>query len=351
MITVIPAAGKSSRYFGHKPKWLRTLPEGKLLIEEAISGLLELSDRVLLVITRDIEDQFSVSNLMRQVFLDRLEVIILDHSTNSAVQTVIEGLQRAEVNLNEKLLIKDSDNIVQFDFPNTDHAFSIGVNIYDKVVSKVTNKSFFKLNDDFTVKDFVEKRIISQYISVGTHGFTSVASFLDYATMLVSNSPQGVSELYISNVLALMVYEGLRVQYVEATYYLDLGTQEEWENLRRAKSVYFIDYDGTLVMNAGKYGNNLWSDQDQPITSNINVIKRLYDGGAQIIITTSRTSEYEEDIRSLLSNYGINPIAVICSLNHSQRYLINDFADTNIYPSALAINLPRNGNLNQFFVL
>ena len=351
MITVIPAAGKSSRYYGNKPKWLRTMPQGNLMIEKAVEGLLDISDRMLLIITKRIQEDFGVTDLMQQIFGNKLEVIVLDRSTRSAVETVVEGLKIANVDLKSKLVIKDSDNIVAFGFPDFSSAFSVGLDISKKAVSNVGAKSFFRLNENRLVTDFVEKKIISQYISVGTHGFTSISTFLDYATMLFSNSPEGIKEHYISNVLALMIYDGVTVEYVESEKYLDLGTQQEWETLRKSKATYFIDFDGTLVKNAGKYGKKRWGDRDEPLESNLLLIKRFYDEGAQIIITTSRSIEFEERILKFLSEWGIIPFQIITGLNHSQRVLINDYADTNIFPSASAINVPRNGTLTEFFVL
>lgn len=351
MITVIPAAGKSSRYFGKKPKWLRTLPQGNLMIEKAVEGLLANSDRLLLIITKRIEQEFGVTELMHQIFSSKMEVVVLDQSTKSAVETVVEGLKIAGVDLKSKLIIKDSDNIVEFTLPSFDKVFSVGVDISSKAVNNVGAKSFFRLSEERNVTEFVEKKVISQYVSVGTHGFTSVSTFLDYATMLFSNSPLSVQEYFISNVLALMIYDGVIVEYVEAEKYLDLGTQQEWESLRKAKATYFIDFDGTLVENIGKYGKKRWGDKDVALESNLSLLKKFFDEGAQIIITTSRSGEFEGHILEFLNEWGIKPYQIITGLNHSQRILINDFADTNIFPSASAINVPRNGDLNQFFVL
>jgi len=350
MITVIPAAGRSSRYFGKKPKWLRTLPDGKLMIESAISGLLNRSDRTLLITTQVIERDYNVSLLFEQIFGSRVEIIVLENSTNSAVETVVEGLSKAKVKLDEYLIIKDSDNIVDFDQIDTSQSFSVGVDISIRNIGNLGAKSFFKRNEEGVITDFVEKKIISQYISVGTHGFTSVSTFLDYASLLFTNSPQNANEHYISNVIALMIYDGVLIKYVEAVNYLDLGTQREWETLRKSKATYFVDYDGTLVKNAGKYGSHRWMDEDIAIESNIAVLKGLYDDGAQIVITTSRSIHYKEEISKFLEEYGISPFQIVTGLNHSQRVIINDYADTNVYPSATAINLPRNGRLDEFFV-
>ena len=36
---LLPVAGKSARYPGMRPKWLLTMPNGKLMIEQSISKI------------------------------------------------------------------------------------------------------------------------------------------------------------------------------------------------------------------------------------------------------------------------------------------------------------------------
>ena len=36
-------------------------------------------------------------------------------------------------------------------------------------------------------------------------------------------------------------------------------------------------------------------------------------------------------------------------LNHSPRVIVNDFANTNPFPSCNAISMPRNGNIEDYF--
>ena len=36
---ILPVAGKSSRFKGLRPKWLLTMPDGKLLIEKSIRNI------------------------------------------------------------------------------------------------------------------------------------------------------------------------------------------------------------------------------------------------------------------------------------------------------------------------
>ena len=63
---------------------------------------------------------------------------------------------------------------------------------------------------------------------------------------------------------------------------------------------------------------------------------------SQLIITTSRPYKEKENISKFCKKYGITVTNIITDLPHCRRYLINDFSNSNPYPSATAINLPRN---------
>lgn len=40
---ILPVAGRSSRFPGMRPKWLLTMPDGKLMLEKAVERL-DMSD-------------------------------------------------------------------------------------------------------------------------------------------------------------------------------------------------------------------------------------------------------------------------------------------------------------------
>ena len=50
-----------------------------------------------------------------------------------------------------------------------------------------------------------------------------------------------------------------------------------------------------------------------------------------------------------MESNGISPFEIICGLNHSERIIVNDYFDTNPYPTASAVNLYRNSDLTHFF--
>ena len=111
---------------------------------------------------------------------------------------------------------------------------------------------------------------------------------------------------------------------------------------------FFIDVDGVILKNSGQYGSVNWSNNFEELKENCNEIINLQKLGNQIIITTSRPESYRKSLEQILNNIGIKPYAILMGLNHSTRIIINDFAPTNPYPSAVAISLPRNNLIKDY---
>lgn len=217
-------------------------------------------------------------------------------------------------------------------------------------VNNISNKSFMIVNESNMIIDFIEKEVVSNIISVGTHYFKSALEALKTAQILLNRSNNQNSELYTSHLIAYNIYSGIDYKLIKAFSYEDYGTQIEWNLVRDRFKTIFIDFDGTLVENIGKYGNPNWSSRnDKLIHNNIRIIKKLFDKGSQIIITTSRSKSEKEYINSFMESNGISPFEIICGLNHSERIIVNDYFDTNPYPTASAVNLYRNSDLTHFF--
>ena len=130
--------------------------------------------------------------------------------------------------------------------------------------------------------------------------------------------------------------------------YDDWGTIREWKEVQKKHRTYFVDVDGIIMKNSGRYGKINWYNNTTYLEDNINALKELQDNGAQLVITTSRPEEFRESLTQLLSNVDIHPYAILMGLNHSARVIINDFAPTNPYPSGIAISLPRNNNIKEY---
>jgi len=354
-IVVIPAAGKSSRFNGLSPKWMRTHPDGNLMIQKSLHTFKDKDYDIYLITTSEIEEKFSIIAKLT-LALPNVNVIILDNSTKSSVETLLLGLEKIGklINIDTPLFVKDADNLVEFDWLNFDLniSSSVGLNVKLNPVNNIANKSFIVINENGLIIDFVEKEIVSNIISVGTHYFKTALEALKTAQLLLTNNVDQSYELYTSHLIAYNIYSGIEYKMISALLYEDFGTQLEWDKVRDNHKTIFIDFDGTLVENRGRFTNPNWfSRNDIPLTKNLQILKKLHDNGSQVIITTSRCLSEKEYIINFLKEQNIIIHEVICDLNHSERIIINDFFDTNPYPTASAINIPRNGDLSNFLKL
>tara|TARA_B100000780_G_C21123307_1_gene455240 strand:+ start:1600 stop:2682 length:1083 start_codon:yes stop_codon:yes gene_type:complete len=351
---IIPAAGKSSRFNAGKPKWLRTHPDGKLMIEHAVDAFDSKNIKIntFIITTSDLNNEHNISDILNHTSIENFKLILLDKKTKSAVETIYSGIKSIGKNFNYDnfTILKDSDNYVKSELENKHFKsnFTIGCDLNEINTSRVSNKSFLIINEFNLVTDFIEKKIVSDKISVGTHGFTDFSLYMNEAKKLSEKIED--KELFNSHIIASLIYKGKKFNFIKAKFYIDFGTQKEWNNIFRNHSTYFVDFDGTLVKNKGKYGSNNWSNlNDDPLTENINVLKSFTEKGATIIITTSRSAKYSNYIKDFLKNNGLNVNHVLCDLNHSPRVIINDFANTNPFPSCSAISFPRNSSLASYF--
>ena len=346
---IIPCAGRSSRFPNMRPKYLLTHPDGKLMVQKAIESLDTTNyDRIIIVIVKPHCEQYDANLILEQAFQDnpKVQICILKEFTSSASETIFQTISK--MNINGSVTIKDSDNYVSYKELDPEINYLVGLRLSNN--SSVTNipaKSFIRVNENGIVLDIIEKEIVSNIICLGIYNFKNIKDFVDAYTQL-RNKYEG-DELYISHVVSYMLRNRKDVFfYYECDNYIDWGTLSEWRAQQRKNSTYFVDFDGVLIKNSGKYGRTNWSNNSEMLEENCEKIKELIKNGAQIIITTSRPDEYKSTILTLLNKVGIKPYCILTGLNHAPRVLINDFAPSNPYPSASAINMERNSLLKPY---
>lgn len=346
---IIPCAGKSNRFPNMKPKWMLTHPDGELMIQKAMSGLnTDVFDRIIITIVKPHCEKYEADIVLRQVFADnkKVEICILDDFTASASETVYLTLEKMDVS--GSVVIKDSDNKVVVSYDKHIKNSIVGYDLHEHPnISNIPGKSFLLINEQNTIEDIIEKKVVSNIICLGVYAFEDISIFKEGYLELIKQDVKG--ELFISHVISYVLSKGKEVfECVEAQGYEDWGTLVEWKQVQRDYRTYFVDVDGVLMKNSGKYGSVNWSNNKETIPENMAVIKKLQDKGGQIIIVTSRTEEYRQDLEKILTENGIKPYAILMGLNHSARVVINDFAPTNPYPSGIAITLPRNNKIEEY---
>lgn len=348
---ILPCAGKSTRFPNMKPKWMLTHPDGKIMIEKSMEGMpLNVFDRVIITIVKEHSDKYEARLILDQVFdlknNKKIEVLELDDFTSSQSDTVYKTL--IEKNVVGKFVVKDSDNMVKVGkHENSEFVVGLNINKFEKEIYRLKSKSFLVINDQNIIIDIIEKQIRSEKICLGVYGFDNPQKFIEAYQFLSSNIDK--KEIYLSHIISYLIGTKKAVyNYIEADDFEDWGTFQDWKIAQNKHSTYFIDIDGVILENRGKYGKENWDNCLPVIEDNLRVLKKIFDNGGQIIFTTCRAEEDLIGFKELLKENGIVAHAFVTKCNHSPRIIINDFAPTNPYPSCRAINITRNGKIDSY---
>lgn len=346
---IVPCAGRSSRYPGLRPKWLLTHPDGQLMIQKALSGM-ELStyDNVIFTVVAEHAEKFDAKIILEELFPDpNVSIFLLDDFTKSAAETVYKTLIGKKVE--GDFVIKDSDNFVEFDSNTIGGNFVVGLDLNTfGDVSNITGKSFLVLNEQNILVDIIEKQVRSNIICLGVYAVRSAEIFLN-AYKKVESQESITGELFVSHILSYLIsMENEIFQYVAANGFEDWGTLNDWQKMTARHQSYFVDIDGVLLKNSGKYGKRNWSNNKELLEENLQALKGLQEQGAQIILVTSRPEEYRAFISGIMEEKGVKFHQLIMGCHHARRVIINDFAPSNPYPSCVAINVPRDGKLKDY---
>lgn len=342
---IIPCAGKSSRFYG-KPKWLRTCPNGNLMIQECIKGLdLNNITNIYICFLKEHIDKFCNGYDMKNLFSftkKNIHILIINEYTKSQSETIYKILEN--FNINGPIFIKDCDNYFTHTITKGNYICSLYID-NNNSVNELYNKSFIEINYANEIINISEKQIISNKICVGGYSFTDANIFKQYFNKCINIINISKKELYISHIIHSLLLEKYIFFVNKIEKYIDWGTQKEWENYLLEYKTLFVDIDGTLFYNSDEFFSPKWGETE-PIKENVNKIKNLYETGkVQIFLTTARKDKYRDITIKQLEKYKIPYDDIIFNLFHCKRFLINDYSNTNPYPSAISINLKRDSSL------
>jgi hypothetical protein len=330
---------------------MRTAPDGRPMVVKALSGIEGLTDVVITVLSEH-DAKWDISKGMHDAFNDylpdvelRLRVLPARTITQSQSDTVLQTI--VSLDIRGRILIKDSDGAFDLELypPPTMGNYVCTADLTHFGSINARNKSYCVLGDQDRIDAIHEKKIVGTTFSVGGYCFESAHDFVKYAGKLINGFPDG--EVYVSHVIMAMIADGHTFHSVPVTGYQDWGTGKDWSRYCGGFKTFFIDIDGVLMWNAGRYFKPRRAGS-VPIEENIALVNRLVSEGNKVILTTARPeSERNMTCRQLLAA-GLKYDQLVMGTLHAGRVLINDFAPTNAHPSAEAINLPRDANLEPY---
>ena len=331
MEVIIPCAGASSRFPNMRPKYLLTDYAGRLMIENAVKNYLG-KHRITIVILAEHERKFSVRQKLIDTFGHKVDIIILENPTTGPADTVYQAIQKGRINKADEILIKDCDGFYETDIVE-------GNAIYVSKLSDNPNirnapaKSYTLSNEQRIINTVIEKQIVSNHFCAGGYQFARAG---DYCEAYENLSFGG--EIFVSNIIDKMISDGKIFVEADVENFIDVGPAQDWFEYND-KPTYFCDIDGTIIKTVQDY-----HDDYTPLQTNVDALKKEMNRGCKIIFCTARSNDFYSITRSMLNDLGFRECELIMSVHHSKRVLINDFANTNRFPTAGAINIPRDSD-------
>ena len=244
---IVPAAGKSSRYPGSKPKWMLTHPDGMLMIEKVLNDFkYEKYKKTYITILKNHCTDFEADLVLRQSFGNTIELLVLDNPTDSCPETIYETIKKG--NIEGRIAIKDTDCLVVPEQVPSEN-FIVGMTIDENSnVEKLQNKSFIVKNENNIVQDIVEKRIVSNNICLGVYCLLAKDFVEAYNEINASRIFFKKTEIYVSHIISHLILNSDKLfQCVQAVKYEDWGTIKEWEKEKQKYNTYIFNIDGIAI--------------------------------------------------------------------------------------------------------
>lgn len=331
MEIIIPCAGLSSRFPGLRPKYLLTDYSGKMMIEQASKNFIGKYP-VSIVILKKHDEEYNAQFRLREVFGNLVNIIVLEEPTLGPADTVYQAITTNGIK--GPFLIKDSDGFYDSTIVNGNIIYVCNLN-ENPNIKNVHAKSYTITNDQGIINSVIEKQIVSNNFCAGGYQFESAAEYCDIFLKIKSSSNK---EIFVSNIVDYMINNGSIFIEQKVHNFIDVGTASEWFEYNN-KPTYFCDIDGTIIKNKHPEDPNV-----EILQNNTGILLKEISRGCKIVFCTARPKKFEHITRKLLNELGFTNYELIMEVNHSKRILINDFAQSNPYPSAEAINLKRNSD-------
>ena len=96
MELIIPAAGLSTRFPNMKPKYLLSDDAGVVMIKNAVGKLIEKYPAHIAIL-KEHDEKYQASQTLRELFGDKINIIILDAPTKGPAETVYKIIQLAGI--------------------------------------------------------------------------------------------------------------------------------------------------------------------------------------------------------------------------------------------------------------
>lgn len=315
---IVPCA--NNKIIEGEPLCIKFHPSGRLFIEQAMQGLdLNEFDKIIIAISKEENEKYNIKHKIEYNFNDveKLEIFIVEHSTEGPADTVYDVIN--EKKIEGELVVKDSTSYVEVS-PHCYHKnFIVGLNVssWKEDINDLRRKSFIQINEQSQILDIIEKKLISDKISVGVYGFKDCNEYIRaYRRLKDDNYP--IKSLYVSHIISYLIgFYGDVFHYFSTDLYEDWSSEKSWMDVQRKMANYFIDLDAIFGLDFNGINNEIV----------INNLKTLSNQGARFIGFTSSDESIKKKMKVVFANNNINCIQVVYGCSMSKVKQIIDCKD------------------------
>jgi dTDP-glucose pyrophosphorylase len=233
---LIPMAGLGKRFLKAGiaiPKPLINVA-GKLMIERAMESFTFLnklsSHQIIFMILKDHDDSYNISYKLKEIFGDKIRIILLDHLARGQADTCLAA--KEFIDNNNKLFIYNCDTYSSSDMWSTiENEDPDGIIVCFKSGDK--RYSFVKLNETGYICRIAEKQVVSNLATTGMYYFRKGSDFVCAAQEAIKNNETYSGEFYIAPCFNKMIENGKKISMVLAKKYCIMGTPEELVNAKK----------------------------------------------------------------------------------------------------------------------
>lgn len=249
MKIVVPMAGKGSRFLDaassnpeyQKPKPLINI-KGKPMIVWAVESLANFKTNpkdLIFICRQDHQDQFKIADSLKELFSQKINIILLDQITRGALETVLKA--NDYIDIDEDMIISDSDH------------FFDGTNLYSAILNKDSDTSgiipvfqppdeevkwsYTLFDKDFTALAVGEKdpglAAKGAYANIGAYYFSNGKFFVKEAEEMINQGEMygapGKQEFYVAPLYQRLIKKGYKVKAAVTPKVWGLGTPKDVE--------------------------------------------------------------------------------------------------------------------------
>jgi hypothetical protein len=277
---------------------------------------------------------YNADAVIKNAYGDTVDVVVLPEFTNGPADTIYQVVKNWD---DAAFVSHDCDGFFNYTPAAGNFVATIDLHQYP-LLRNVAAKSFV-ISEDSLIRNIVEKHVVSNNICVGSYGFSSSSRYVNCFEQIATITQH---EIFISHVIKHdMDHNNSVYRTLAATNYVDCGTYEDFIRNSKQHATIFSDIDGVVFRNQSLYFENSYAIEPVPNTTAVEFLLKKQAEGATIVFTTSRPARYSSVTEHALNNLGFAQYRILYDLPHAPRLLINDVSTTNPWPSASAINAPR----------